>query len=85
MTAPVSRRTALAGMAGATVAATAVTSLPTTALANPDAELFRLIRETKRFHDAWEDALDREEAISPIGGEKYEVAYSRAEAVRPIR
>ncbi len=82
MTRTPSRRTVLAGMAGAGLTVPALAALPAAAKAHSDAELFRLIRETERFYVAWQDALVRQEAISPIGGEEYEAAYSRADAVR---
>ena len=81
MTAP-TRRAVLAGIAGAGLTVPVLAALPTAAQAPSDAELFRIIRETKRFHNAWEDALDRQEAISPIGGEEYEAAYSQTNAIR---
>ena len=42
------RRALLTGLAGAAVAAPLVTALPAIAKANPDAELFRLIREREK-------------------------------------
>ena len=81
MTAP-TRRAVLAGLSAAGLAVPALTVLPAVAEVQPDAELFRLVGEAKKLDAAWEDALDRQEAISPIGGEEYEAAYSRAKAVR---
>ena len=79
MTAP-TRRTVLAGLSAAGLAVPALTVLPAIAEAQPDAELFRVVGEAKKLDAAWWDALDRQEAISPIGGEEYEAAYSRTSA-----
>lgn len=80
MTAP-TRRTVLAGLSAAGLTVPALTALPAVAAGHSDAELFRAIGDAKKLNAAWQDALDRQEAISPIGGEEYEAAYSRAETV----
>ena len=81
MTAP-TRRTVLAGLSAAGLAVPALTVLPAIAEAQPDAELFRVVGEAKKLDAAWWDALDRQEAITPIGGEEYEAAYSQTNAIR---
>ena len=53
----ITRRAALAGMAGATMAAAAVVSLPTIAEAHPDAALLRIVRDLANVRTAWYEAL----------------------------
>ena len=81
MSAP-TRRAVLAGLSAAGLAVPALAALPAVAAGHSDAELFRIVGEAKKLDAAWWDALDRQEAISPIGGEEYEAAYSQTNAIR---
>ena len=80
MTTAPTRRAVLAGLSAAGLAVPALAALPAVAAGHSDAELFRIVGEAKKLDAAWWDALDRQEAISPIGGEEYEAAYSRTSA-----
>ncbi len=71
MTTTPTRRTVLAGMAGAGLTVPALTPLPAAARGKPDAELFRVVREFEAAKAAWVQADEREETLGALARKEY--------------
>lgn len=65
------RRTVLAGMAGAGLTVPALTTLPAAARGKPDAELFRVVREFDTAKAAWMQADEHEETLGVLARKEY--------------